>query len=183
MSFTKSAMIATAAAALLAACGDNSSPDAPNTGDVSAADAARQVAAQATTQQATLTDAEREQLRQLATGYLDGSAPNLAPGYTTANGIADDVVALQPGQTHNWTVNLQQGVTYRIIGACDNECSNLDLELVDAAGAKVDEDIATDDHPVVDVTPAVAGAYTVRATMKTCTVAPCYTGLRALQRG
>ena len=71
--------------------------------------------------------------------------------------------------------------TYRIVGACDDDCSNLDLELIDVStGGVVASDMLQDDFPVVDFTPQANGRYIVRLLMQTCTVAPCFAGARVL---
>ncbi len=80
------------------------------------------------------------------------------------------------------TVELQAGVTYRIVGACDTDCTNMDLEVFDAAGTKVGENLSFDDHPYVELTPEVAGTYRVHPWVVDCRARPCYGGVRVLKR-
>lgn len=170
----------------LAACGNaedraKAAADRPNTESnvpVVAPDDAAEAAARASTPQASLTPEQREELRTLAKGYIDDAAKQVAQGHTPATGFEDAVVALQPGQTHNWTLALKRGVDYRIIGACDNECENLDMELVDARGRVVEADTLEDSFPVINITPGADITYTARIKMITCTIAPCYTAAR-----
>jgi hypothetical protein len=49
-----------------------------------------------------------------------------------------------------------------LMGACDADCSNLDLTLYDGNGNVVDSDLLDDDAPVLSVTGARLGAFHVR---------------------
>lgn len=165
----------------LAACGSaedraKAAADRPNT--ESNIPVVEEVTARANTPQASLTPEQREELRTLAKGYIDDAAKEVAQGHTPAAGFDDAVVALQPAQTHNWTLALKRGVDYRIIGACDNECENLDMELVEASGRVVEADTLEDSFPVINITPSADMTYTARIKMITCTIAPCYTAAR-----
>lgn len=135
-------------------------------------------------QQASLTDEQRQQLQQLVGSYLNDVQNVHGGGMTPAAGFVDEVAGMQPGTDHRWQVSLTGGTAYRIIGACDNECSNLDLEIIDVrTGGVVASDMLPDDYPVVSFTPNADGAYIVRLLMQTCTVAPCYAGARVLTGG
>ncbi len=126
------------------------------------------------TPQVSLTLEQRAELRELAKGYIDKAAEENTQGFTAVTGLEDEVVALQPTQTHAWTVQLQRGETYRVIGGCDNECTDMDFELLDATGKIVERDTLPDSFPIINVSPSATGAYTVRFVMKTCTIGPCY---------
>lgn len=168
----RSIIFAAASALALAAC--NQTPAAP------AQNAPTQQQFQMPAQQASLSDSERQQLHELVKGYLDSAQEGLAQGMKPAPGFNDEVTGLQPGHDHRWQVNLKGGTAYRILGGCDNECSNMDMELIDSRGGVVANDMAPDDHPMVNFTPASDGVFTVRLLMQTCTVAPCYAGARVL---
>jgi hypothetical protein len=71
-------------------------------------------------------------------------------------------------------------VEYRIIGACDGDCTNVDIELIDSRGGVVASDLLPDDYPVVSYTPSADGVFYARALMQACTVAPCFAGMRVL---
>ena len=126
------------------------------------------------TPQVSLTQEQRAQLRDLAKGFIDQAAEENTRGFTAVTGIEDEVVALQPTQVHTWSVQMQQGQTYRIIGGCDNECTDMDFELLDPTGKIIERDTLPDSFPILNVSPTTTGAYTIRFLMKTCTVAPCY---------
>ncbi len=130
--------------------------------------------------QATVTDQQEIELRQLVGRYLDATQNQYGAGMVAAPGFQDGIADLQPGGDARWQLHLQAGTPYRIIGACDNECSNVDLELIDASGAVVASDVLPDDYPIVDHTPAEAGIYQIKVMMMTCTLAPCYAGARIL---
>jgi hypothetical protein len=167
-------VLALGAAAALAACNPSAVPGG-NTSENSGAPAIG-------TQQARLDAQQREQLEALTRSYLDASAANNAQGFGPS-GINDEIASLQPGADHRWRVNLRGGVSYRILGVCDNECSDVDIELLDSSGAVVGSDVLTDDIPIVNVQPGSDTTYNVRIMLKNCTVAPCYVGARVLQQG
>jgi hypothetical protein len=74
-------------------------------------------------------------------------------------------------------LQLEAGTAYAIMGACDTDCSDLDLVLLDPAGAEVAEDVADDDYPVVAVQPERSGTYRVQVAMAACSEEPCRYGL------
>lgn len=69
---------------------------------------------------------------------------------------------------------LRPGVEYKLVGACDANCADLNLRLLDAAGDQVDlDDIPEDNAPIVTLAPAGAGVYRLRVLMAACSRAPC----------
>jgi hypothetical protein len=181
-------LVAAAAALALAACGQGAGGSGTDLPPVQAgAQAPMQLAAQVgerlTAQQASLTDAERTQLQELVAGYLGHVQSQFGSELAPAPGFTDHVAGMQPGTDDRWVVDLVSGTPYRVIGACDNECSNMDIELIDMnTGGVVAQDVLPDDYPVVDFQPPANGRYMVRMIMQTCTVAPCYAGARILAR-
>ena len=143
---------------------------------------AQQVAARATTPQASMTPAERQALRDNITGLLEQSGQERAEGHVPVPGVADQVVAMQPLQSHTFTVPMVAGKPYLVFGACDGDCTVVDLALLDARGALIKSDTDSADFPVLDYTPTAAGTYTVRITMAKCALAPCYAGARVYQK-
>jgi hypothetical protein len=176
----RQAFLAAAAALALVACNQGSGPQLPPVQQ--GAQAPTQMSG-GTAQQANLTAEQRTQLEQLVAGYLDNVQTGYGEGLAPAAGFADHVTGMQPGTDDRWVVDLVGGTPYRILGACDNECSNVDIELIDmSTGGVVASDVLPDDYPVVDFQPATNGQYMVRMLMQTCTVAPCYAGARVLAR-
>jgi hypothetical protein len=180
-------LMAAAAALALAACGQLGVGGGSGT-DLPQVQAGAQAPMQlppvtAPAQQADLTAEQRTQLEQLVAGYLNNIQQQFGQGLAPAPGFADRVAGMQPQTDDRWVVDLVGGTPYRILGACDNECSNMDIELIDMnTGGVIASDVLPDDFPVVDYTPTANGRYMVRMIMQTCTVAPCYAGARVLAR-
>jgi hypothetical protein len=119
---------------------------------------------------------------QVVASELDDSgAPHIAAGYAVTG--PDVVVPVRvQGEGHRETVRLQAGRPYIFQGACDQDCTDVDMELLDARGTSLVSDVATDDRPVLRYTPQRAGDYTVRLWVAQCSVEPCYVGLRSYAR-
>ena len=79
-----------------------------------------------------------------------------------------DIGLLDNGKYITVTYTLLKGNSYKIMGACDNECTDLDLELRDDNGNLIQLDNASDDIPVVEVTPRRDGKFTVKVSMRDC---------------
>ena len=77
-----------------------------------------------------------------------------------------------------YTIFLQKGTPYRILGFCDNDCKDLDLILFDENNKKVAEDTSTDDIPVINITPKWTGKFTLSVEMDDCKKNPCGWGVR-----
>jgi hypothetical protein len=102
---------------------------------------------------------------------------------TPVEGMTDQVTAIQPGTDTRWLVNLNAGTTYAFLGACDADCNNVDLELIDMrTGGVVGSDLLNDDYPIVTYTPAANGQYIARLLLQNCTVAPCFVGTRVVSQ-
>jgi hypothetical protein len=85
--------------------------------------------------------------------------------------------SLNNGRNEMVSLDLDIGTQYQIMGACDTDCSDLDFVLYDAAGNQIDNDVETDDVPIVSVTPRRSGTYRVKVVMATCTAEPCRYGV------
>ena len=116
-------------------------------------------------------------------GDLDNYQQNLAAGYGRA-GPRDVITGLQAGNSYTWDLGtLQRGQTYMILGACDQDCSDVDLFLLDSRGQQIGQDVALDDHPQITVTPGGNERFSVRIQLVNCEVEPCYVAGRVLQQG
>lgn len=107
-------------------------------------------------------------------GNLTGSS-----GYVQTHGPWQ--ASLRSGENQSWSIRLNAGATYRIVGVCDNDCTDLDLKLL-AGSTSVAQDVAVDDVPVLTFTPAVTGEYTLQVIMAACSVNPCRFGVAAYGR-
>ena len=88
-----------------------------------------------------------------------------------------DAGALDDDATDLFTVTLQAGYTYALVGVCDEDCSDIDLSLLDGYGNLVVEDIEVDDAPVIEFTVTASGDFTLGVEMYECSVEPCYYGV------
>lgn len=170
-------LLAVAALAALCACGPNGIPGLSHP---PANPPSVQKPQPNAPQAHSLSTQEKQQLESMVRGYLDRAQQQFAEGLQPAAGMNDEVTNLQPATDHRYQVNFTSGLSYRIIGACDQECSNLDIELLDNTGSVVASDMLPDDFPVVNFTAPANGRYTVRILMQACTLAPCYAGARFL---
>lgn len=66
------------------------------------------------------------------------------------------------------------------LGLCDDACTDLDLVLLDAAGATLDSDQLADAYPIV--TAPQPGSYTIEVRMAACADGPCRYGVQAYSR-
>ena len=130
------------------------------------------------TRQAQVDDATRDNLN----AYIDNQLDQIqgATGMTPVeNGEA--IVPMQPGTDNRMVLALTAGTPYSFVGACDDDCTNVDIELISmTTGGVVASDMLPDDFPIVNYTPSENGQYMVRLILQTCTVAPCFAGSRAL---
>jgi hypothetical protein len=85
--------------------------------------------------------------------------------------------SLRAHQTRIMPVTLDEGVTYKVIGTCDRDCTDLDLELRLLDGTVVSSDVKTDDYPMVTVTPSRGGKFNIVVSMAACSVEPCWFGV------
>lgn len=108
-------------------------------------------------------------LAVLAGAALLGGAAPLPPSSTPLelSGMLNDGYY----RVHN--VTLREDVEYTFVGSCDNDCSDLDLQLFDENGNLIDEDLLRDDYPVVSVTPRWTGRFRIKVIMAECSVNPC----------
>lgn len=114
-------------------------------------------------------------------GYLDTME---ATGARTGQRrlFRSPMLHLAPGAQEDYPVTLSAGKAYTFAGACDNDCSDLDIQVMDSAGSKLLEDTETDSFPVVSFTPSAAGLYRVRVIMYACSSAPCSAQLTVMQK-
>lgn len=81
----------------------------------------------------------------------------------------------------SWTLNFEKGMTYKVYGACDRDCKDLDIEILDGSDVIV-KDILVDDQPVVTFQPKTSGSLRVKVTMVDCSDNPCFFGFAIFQK-
>jgi hypothetical protein len=84
---------------------------------------------------------------------------------------------LNARETDTLRLSLDEGYTYKIIGACDTDCSDLDIRLYDENDNEIDKDIETDDVPIVEVTPQWTGTFRLKVKMHSCDSSDCAYGI------
>lgn len=183
----KSWMMAAAAMALLAGCnmvpGMGGEPPLPQV-QAGAQAPMHLEAPKSSAPQANVTPQVRQQLLDQIKQLLDQTQAQFASDKAPVAGMPDEVKPMQPGTDHRWLVNLTGNTAYTFIGACDGDCHNIDIELIDMhTGGVVASDTLPDDYPVVEFTPSANAQYMARVILQNCTTAPCYVGMRALTPG
>lgn len=129
-----------------------------------------------------LDDATRQMLIANISEQLEAIGQQFASGMAPPAGMVDDVVPMMPTTDHRRVVDLTGGTLYRFAGACDGDCTNVDIEIIDmTTGGVVASDMLPDDYPVAEYTPTANGQYMIRLLMQACTVTPCYAGTRVFE--
>jgi hypothetical protein len=99
-------------------------------------------------------------------------------GYGSLNYI---IGRMGEGKTDSWTLNFEKGTSYRIVGVCDKDCSDLDIEILDGSTV-IEKDVLDDDAPIVSFSPKASGQLRVKVTMAKCSEAPCFFGFGIFQK-
>lgn len=111
-------------------------------------------------------------LRDYLTRQLDNQEPeNAERGFAHAVGplsgaLASDRVAELP-------LTLRAGQQIRIVGVCDQPCSDLDLRILNPRGDVIASDTRSDDNPVVDLRAEMFGQHTIEVGMVDCDAPRC----------
>lgn len=79
------------------------------------------------------------------------------------------------------TVTLDEDIDYLILGVCDEDCDDLDLRLYSGT-TLIDEDVATDDYPVVEHSPSITRELRLEVIMAGCEVSPCRYGVAVYEK-
>lgn len=97
-----------------------------------------------------------------------------------SSAISGRIVAVGPlnmDESESLVIQMQAGTTYDIVGACDEDCSDLHLWLSTASGNDMAVDRSSENLPVVRFRPRESGSYRVMVTMAACRVSPCWFGV------
>lgn len=96
-------------------------------------------------------------------------------GYALTHAIQTG--ALRDHGTESFTLELQAGHTYALLGVCDADCMDIDLRLFNQDGDEVDADIETTYYPIVEVQPVHTAQFRVHVVMATCQTSACRYGV------
>lgn len=100
-------------------------------------------------------------------------------GYALENFI---IGQLSPGQSDQWTFPLEAGTEYLVVGACDQDCTDVDLT-IRRGTERVVQDRLTDDVPIVRFEVGSSGPYLIELDMYRCSTSFCYFGFGLFERG
>lgn len=89
---------------------------------------------------------------------------------------------LRDDQRTSHEMTVVGGNSYVLFGACDNDCTDVDLKIYDTSGNLLMQDIAVDDTPVLMFQATGSGKYRVEVVMATCNRNPCYYGVQLMAR-
>lgn len=89
--------------------------------------------------------------------------------------------ALNADESASFAVALEAGVSYAIVGACDDDCAHLRLVL-SRGGSDVAVDRGAGSVTVIRFTPRIAMGYDVKVTMSDCRTSPCWYGIALYRR-
>jgi len=84
---------------------------------------------------------------------------------------------MNQGGRYQLNASVQRGDDIVITGACDEDCTDVDLIIYDDRGRELDRDTLVDDQPVLNFRAPYSGDYTIEAVMYECHVNPCYFGV------
>ena len=101
-------------------------------------------------------------------------------GYVISHDLEQGQLA--SGKDKRYSLQLEQGKDYRILTACDNNCTDLDTQLRDENGNEIDTDFSDDDLPTLTVTPKWTGTFNLQVTMRSCSREPCHYGVAVFGR-
>lgn len=82
----------------------------------------------------------------------------------------------------SWTFYFEKSDQVIITAACDNDCSDIDLKIVDEDNEVLSEDDKKDDTPVLAFKPKSDGRLTIKVHMEACSEDPCYFGFGIFQK-
>jgi len=91
--------------------------------------------------------------------------------------LAARVGTLDSDESESFTLPLQAGVSYVVVGTCDEDCERLGLVLSDLSSHDLAADRASENAPVVRLVPRQTASYRVKVVMERCRMNPCRFGI------
>lgn len=95
----------------------------------------------------------------------------------SAHAAATKTGVLNAEESEWFAVTLSGGVSYSIVGVCDNDCSKLQLVLTTPDRNELATDRRSENFPVIRFTPTETRLFRVRIVMEACQVSPCWYGV------
>jgi hypothetical protein len=109
-------------------------------------------------------------------GQLERAAASLGAG-GAARSLATHSGVLDTDESESLTLRLRAGVSYVVVGTCDEDCERLGLVLSDLSSHDLAADRASENAPVIRVTPRQTAPYRVKVVMERCRINPCRFGV------
>lgn len=108
-------------------------------------------------------------------------------GVARNNGFSRNVAGPVHGTLSNLATGTHEmevvaGNRYILFGACDNDCTDLDLKIYNPDGTVLAQDIATDDIPTLVFQPSTSARYRVEVIMAHCNRSPCFYGVQLMAK-
>jgi len=85
-------------------------------------------------------------------------------------------------ERETFSVTLQAGVAYSLVGVCDVDCEKLGLKISTATGNDLAVDQSSGALPVLAFTPTMTASYRVTVRMAACRMSPCWYGVAVLRK-
>ena len=86
------------------------------------------------------------------------------------------------GSSEEFRWTLSESYMYQLVGACDENCTDVDLIVRDAADVLVAQDLMVDDVPIVYLNPTERTEFKIGITMVTCSESSCEWSVKAYRR-
>jgi hypothetical protein len=96
---------------------------------------------------------------------------------TRVTSLTERVGTLDTDESASFTVTLQAGVSYSVVGTCDEDCEQLGLVLSDLSSHDLAADRASENAPLVRLVPRQTASYRVKVVMERCRMNPCRFGV------
>ncbi len=116
--------------------------------------------------------ASGQDLRDYLTQQLDSQEPNNAErGF--AHAVGPLAGTLSSSHAAQLPLTLRAGQEIRVVGVCDQDCSDLDIRILNPRGQIIAQDVRRNDHPVVDLRAEMFGQHTIEVGMIDCDAPRC----------
>ncbi len=80
------------------------------------------------------------------------------------------------------TLELLQGIDYAILGVCDKDCIDMNLELYDESQIRIDADYKLGNKPLVKIAPKWTSVFQVKIIIPRCKASRCTYGIGVFGR-
>ncbi|HSG81670.1 MAG TPA: M1 family metallopeptidase, partial [Gemmatimonadota bacterium] len=104
----------------------------------------------------------------------------LEEGYVAEDTLMSGATNSRSSESH--AVKLEGGVEYAILAVCDQECIDIDLDIVSPADSTLARDVSPNDWPLIQFTAPETGEYDLTLTMYACRARSCTWGGQIYRR-